>query len=90
MRAGGEVADVVRHGRRPRREDGHIGTAVALELELRLHRLAELVVGDGEQPLAARRPGVLQAFNLFVAKRLQFLGRGREVTVAVDDHDPLV
>ena len=35
-------------------------------------------------------PGCFEPLDLFVAERLQFLGRGREVTVAVDDHDPLV
>jgi hypothetical protein len=84
--AGSEVADVVRHGGGARREDRDVRTAVALELELRLHRLAELIVGDAERPFAARLPG-LEAVDLFVAERLELLGRGREVTVAVDNHD---
>ena len=41
-------------------------------------------------PLGARLRRVLERCNLFVAERLQLLGRGRVVTVAVDDHDLLV
>jgi hypothetical protein len=44
----------MRHPGRPGREDGDVGAALALELELRLlQRLADLVVADAERPLRA-------------------------------------
>ena len=61
VQARGRVADVMRHRRRARREDRDVGAAIVLELELRLHALAQLIVADLKR--AARRRGrrILQA-----------------------------
>ena len=61
----------MRHGGGARREDRDVGAAIALELELRLHALAQLVVGDVDRALDGGTRRILQPGNLRVAKRLQ-------------------
>ena len=56
VEAGARIADVMRHRRRARREDRDVGAAIALELQLRLHALAQLVVGDRRPDRTASRP----------------------------------
>ena len=81
------VADVVRHPRRPRREDREIGAALALQLELRaLEARAHLVVADLERALRRRRAAALERRDLRLAPGLELARRGGVVAVAVDDH----
>ena len=82
---------VVRHAGRARREDRHVGAALALELELRaLEALADFVVGDadvrrGRPPRRVRRAPTAGDRETHGACR-----RGRVVAVAVDDHLTLI
>src|SRR5690606_14512999 len=80
------VADMVRHGRGTGGKDGHVGAALALELELR----ALEAVADGVVRNRGRRDMTLLALldlrELGVPEVLQGLGRRRVVAVAVDDH----
>ena len=50
VEAGARIADVMRHRRRARREDRDVGAAIALELQLGLDALAQLIVGDLDRP----------------------------------------
>ncbi len=46
-RADGRIAEVMTHGRRPRREDGDVGTALPLQFQLRLlEALTDLIIAD--------------------------------------------
>jgi hypothetical protein len=84
------AADVVRHARGARREDGEVAAALLLQPELRLHALDEYLVADPQ--VARQRPArrVGQAGELLVAELLQRRRLGRVVTVNVDDHEPRV
>ena len=85
--ARGFVADVMAHPHRTRREDGEVGAALALLLELRaLEARADLVVADSERSLGRRVLGILQRRDLALAPFLQLLRGGGVVAVAVDDH----
>src|SRR5262249_18574760 len=81
------VADVVRHGRRARREDRDVASPLALQLQLRaLEARADLVVRDAHRPLGAGSRRILQLGKLRVANRLQALRRGRVMPVTINDH----
>ena len=87
LRGGGLVAEVVRHAGGARGEDGEVGAALALQLELRaLQTLADLVVADAEVLVGGAASGIGQAGELSVAEDRQFLRRRRVMAVAVDDH----
>ena len=74
VRAGGRVADVMRHGGRARRKDGHVGAALALQLQLRAFQaLADLVVADVDLAVGGRLCRVLQRRDLRVAISLAAL-----------------
>ena len=90
VQARGGVADVMAHPGRAGREDGDVGAAIALQLELGLlQRLADLVVADGERPSGGHVRGVAQAGDLSLAIGLQVFWRRRVVPVTIDDHDGL-
>ena len=77
----GLVADVMRHGRGARRKDRQVGTALALEPELRLlQALADLIVTHFRQ----WRRHVSR--DLRLAELLQLSGCRGVVPVTVDDH----
>ena len=79
------VALVVGHGGRPRREDRHVGAALAEQPELvLLDRLADLVVGDGR--VVRRRAALPERGELAGPPVGVRAGGGRVVPVAVDDH----
>src|SRR5262249_60801956 len=81
------VADVVAHAHRTRREDGHVGAALPLLLELRaLEALADLVVGDAELALRGDVLRILERGDLALAPFFELLGSGGVVSVAIDDH----
>src|SRR5229473_4787392 len=87
--ADGGIADVVAHAGGTRREDGEIGAALALEFELQLQALANLLVAD-VQACARRRPGwVLQAGDLVLPKRLELPGGRGVMAVTINDHAAL-
>ena len=86
-RADGEVADVMGHEAGAGAEDGEIAAPLLHQLELvRFDRLAKLVVADLEFGDLGRLGGILDAGDLPVAPRLERLGGGGVVAVAVDDH----
>ena len=87
VEARSSITDVVRHRGRARREDRHIGTAIVLELELRLHALTQLIVGDLDRAGRTGNCWIFQRRNLRVAKYLELFRRGSVVTVAIDDHE---
>ena len=63
------VADVVRHAGRARRENRHVGAALALQFELRaLEALADLVVGDAKIERFRALRLVFEAGDLLVAE----------------------
>ena len=73
------------HGRGARREDRHVGAALADQAELvLLQRLADLVVGDGG--VRGRRVARLERGLLRVAPVIMGGRRGRIMAVAIDDH----
>ena len=82
-------ADVMGHAGGARREDGEIAAAFLLQLELRLHALAQHGVGDaeivrGRPPHRIGEPG-----ELLVAEGQKRLRLGRVMAVDVDDHGRL-
>ena len=86
VEAGAGVADVMRHRRRARREDRDVGAAIALELQLGLDALAQLVVGDLDaDPAQASR--IVQPGDLRVAECLELFRGSGVVPVAIDDHE---
>ena len=83
------VADVVPHARGAGREDGQVGAALPLQLELvLLDALPDLVIRHLQ--LRPRRHLALVfgfgGLGLLRAKAMQVLGLGGVVAVAVDDH----
>ncbi len=83
--AGLGVAEMVRHAGGARREDGEVGAALLLQLQLRADdALADLVVGDGGARRALRR--VIERGDLRLAPALVLFRRRRVVAVAIDDH----
>src|SRR5262245_48399054 len=80
---GGCIAKVMPHRRSPRRENCQVGAARGLECELRLHALADLVVADR---WCRRRLAAGESCDLRIAKRLNVLGNGRVMPVAINDH----
>jgi hypothetical protein len=81
--AGFRSADVMAHAAGSRREQRHVGAALALEFQLRLHAFAQLIVADlqiGGRGLFRR---ILQRRDLSCAKHVQRLGLGGVVAVAV-------
>src|SRR6185437_8544450 len=86
------VADVMAHARGAGREDGEVGAAVALQLELvRLDRLANLVVRHFQRGARGHRGLVLGIGRggLFLAEAVQVLRFGGVVAVAIDNHGAL-
>ena len=77
-------ADMVRHARGARREDGDVGAALALELELGLHARAHLVVAELEHVARGRLRRLLQGGDLALAVLVERFRRGGVVAVAVD------
>ncbi len=81
------VADVMAHPHRARREDGEIGAALALKLELcAFDALADFVVGSLERGLGGLFCRVFQIVHLLLAPSQQVFRLGRVVAVAIDDH----
>src|SRR5436309_229139 len=90
VQARGRVADVVPHAGGPRREDRHVGPALALELELGLvDRLPDLISADADGALRAGARGVLQLRDLLLPIGLELLRCRRVVAVTIDDHEAL-
>ena len=84
------VADMVAHAGGARREDGHVGAALALQFELvLLDAFADLVVGHFQRRPRRHRRLVLGigGGGLFLAETVQVLGFGGVMAVAIDDHD---
>src|SRR5262245_20845215 len=87
MLARRDVADVVRHRRRARREDRDIGAALALEFQLRaLQAAPNLIVRNIDGALRSRARGMVERRNLRVTIGLQRFRRGRVVAVTVNHH----
>src|SRR3990172_5646236 len=85
--AGGFVSKMMSHAHRPRREDGEIGAARALQLELRpLQALADLVVGDVEPSLGGDVFRIAQGRKLAFSIFRQFARSRGVVPVTIDDH----
>ena len=83
------VADVVAHAGGARREDGQIGAALALQLELIvLDAVANLIVRYFQRSARRQQRLVLGVGrrSLFLAEAVQVLGFGGVVAVAIDDH----
>src|SRR6476660_9483569 len=83
------VADVVAHAGGARRENGQIGAALALQLELiLLDALTNLVVRYFQRSARRQQRLVLGVGSrgLFLAEAVQVLGFGGVVAVAIDDH----
>ena len=86
-RADGEVADVMGHEAGAGAENREIAAARLHQLELvRFDQLAKLIIADLEFSDLGRLGGVLDPGDLPVAPRLERLGGGGVVAVAVDDH----
>src|SRR5262249_7989194 len=74
------------HGARG--EDGDVGPALALKLELRaLEALADLVVGHLQRRLGRLLSRLLDVLDLLLAPSQQVFRLGRVVAGAIDDHD---
>jgi hypothetical protein len=84
------VADMVAHAGGARRENGQIGAALALQLELVLFdAFANFVVGNLQRGPCGQRRLVLgnSGRSLFLAEAMKILGLGGVMAVAIDDHD---
>src|SRR5881409_2714074 len=81
------IADMVGHLRGSRRENGHVGASLSLQLQLGLFQtVANLIVGDADVAGNRRAGRIIQACELRVPKRLESLGGRRVMTVTVNDH----
>ena len=81
------IADVMAHAHGTRGEDGDIGAALTLELELRaFETLADFVVGNFERRLGGLFYRVFHMIHLLLAPPQQVFRLGRVVAVAIDDH----
>src|SRR5262249_42583934 len=78
-------ADVVRHAGGARGKYGDVSAALALELELRLHARAHLVVAELEHVARRRLRRALQGGDLALAKLFERFRRGGVMAAAVDD-----
>src|SRR3954471_16756344 len=88
--AGGFIANVMCHGRSPRRENRDVGAAFALQFELRAFQaFTDLIVGDVDCAFGWNTGCVLERCDLFVAVGLKFLGGSRVMAVAIDNHEEL-
>src|SRR5262249_5557883 len=84
------IADMVAHAHGARGEDGDVGPALALKLELRaLEALADLVVGNLQRRLGRLLRRLLDVLDLLLAPSQQVFRLGRVMAVAIDDHDPV-
>src|SRR5262249_10953148 len=82
------IADMVAHAHGARGEDGDVGAALALKLELRaFEALADLVVGDLQRRLGGLLRRLLDVLHLLLAPPQQVFRLGRVMAVAIDDHD---
>jgi hypothetical protein len=82
------IADMVAHAHGARGEDGDVGAALALKLELRaFEALADLVVGHLQRGLGRLLGRLLDVLYLLLAPSQQVFRLGRVVAVAIDDHD---
>jgi hypothetical protein len=79
-------ADVVGHARGARREDREVAPALLLELDLRLHALQQLLVGDAELRRRGLAHGIGEPRELLVAEGEELLRLRRVVPVNIDDH----
>src|SRR3569833_1913139 len=80
-------ADVVSHRRGARRENGYVGTALALQLQLRAFQARpDLIVADF-RVIGRRQRGIFQPGDLGSAVFLQFGGCRGVVTVTINDHE---
>src|SRR5205809_5438721 len=80
-------AEVVSHGAGAGGEERHVGTALALELELRpFEALADLVVADVDGAFDRDIPGLFQRRQLALSVGLHLAGNRRVVSVAIKDH----
>ena len=83
------VADMMAHPGSARREDGEVGAALALQLELvLLDAFADFVVGHFQRRARRHRRLVLGigGRGLFLAEAVQIFGLGGVVAVAIDNH----
>ena len=86
-RTDGEIADVMGHEAGARAEDRQVAAALLHQAQLvRLDQLAKFVVADCQFRDLGRLGGIRDAGDLPVAPRLQRLGSGRVMPVAIDDH----
>ena len=86
-RAHGEIADVMGHEAGAGAEDRQIAAALPHQAQLvRLDQLAKLVVANLQFCDFGGDGGVLDAGDLPIAPRLERLGSGRVMPVAIDDH----
>src|SRR5712691_2626821 len=75
------------HAHRARREDGGVGAALALQLQLgAFEARPDLVVADAERALRRDVLGIRQRRDLALAPFLELLRSGGVVAVAIDDH----
>src|SRR5262249_873559 len=82
------IADMVAHAHGTRREDGDVGAALALKLELRaFEALADLVVGHLQRRLGRLLGRLLDVLHLLLAPSQQVFRLGRVVAVAIGAHD---
>jgi hypothetical protein len=77
------------HAGGARREDRQVAAALLLQLELRLHALAQLIVRDAEIGRGGAAHGIGKPGQLLVPERQESLRLGRVVAVNVDDHEGL-
>src|ERR1700733_719151 len=83
--AGAGVTEVVPHTGGARREDGQVGAALLLQLQLAVDDAgADLIVGDGRTRW--RRLALAVGFNLLGAPGLVLARRRGVMPMAVDDH----
>src|SRR5262249_12672914 len=82
------VADMVAHAHGARREDRHVGAALALELELgTFEAFANLVVAGLQGCLGWLLRRLLEVIDLLFAPAQQVFRLGRVMAVTIDDHD---
>src|SRR5262249_53720691 len=84
------IADMVAHAHGARGEDGDVGPALALKLELcAFEALADLVVGHLQRRLGRLLRRLLDVLHLLLAPSQQVFRLGRVVAGAIDDHAPV-
>src|SRR5215471_8854922 len=71
------------------REEGQIASSLALHLQLTsFNGGTDIVIGNDQIGFLRRAGGVDDGVELTFPPRLKRLGRGREMSVTIDDHNP--